>query len=128
MKTKMNGLLLVLLFLGTFSLNAYYPSFGGRVLGTYLGFSEYKGYSFSVSDELRTKILSFGQIKDSSLLKRYDLKDDALVGNKFVITYSSGVHEETGGVELTLISLKRATSKYNFDKFVEKKRKKAEDQ
>lgn len=126
MRERSKGLMVIVLFLGTFFVNAYYPPYGGRVLGTYLGFSEYKGYSFSVSDELRTKILSFGSIKDSTLLTRFDLKGGSLVGDQFVITYSSGVHEDTGGVQLTLISLKKANSHFNFDKFVEKKRKKNE--
>lgn len=115
MKRKKNLLLIVLLAL-SFATHAYYSTYG-RVIGTYLGYSETSGYSFSVSDDLSTRILSFGQVEDSTLVKRFKLKTSKdVIGTRFVITYSSGTHEETNGLDLTLISLKRANTKFTFKK------------
>lgn len=110
MKT-IHTMLLFFMLVTTVSLNAYDSAFDGRILGIYLGYNQDKGYSFSVSDELRSRILTFATIEDSTLLKRYNLKEDAsLVGKSFIITYDSSTNFETGGVNLTLISLKRASA------------------
>lgn len=115
MKRKKNLLVIVLLVL-SFAAHAFYSNYG-RVIGTYLGYSETSGYSFSISDELSTRIISFGHVEDSTLVKRFKLKtSEDVIGKQFVITYSSGTQEETNGVDLTLISLKRANTKFAFKK------------
>lgn len=84
--------------------------FNKGVLGIFLGFQDNKGYSFSVSDGLRAKVITFGEIEDSTIVEKYHLKDESLVGTSFNIIYETGTNEDTGNLKLNLISLEKTAS------------------
>lgn len=84
--------------------------FNEEILGVFLGYEDYKGYSFSVSDGLRAKVITFGEIEDSTIIKKYDLKNPSLVGTSFHLVYETGTNDETGLMELNLISIEKTLS------------------
>lgn len=91
-----------------FSLKAF--SFDKGILAIFLGYQDGKGYSFSLSEGLRAKIITFGEIEDSTLLEKYDLKDVSLVGRSFMLKYETGENAETGKLELNLLDLQQTAS------------------
>lgn len=100
------NVLMVLFLAMALSVKAFYANNG--ILGIFLGYEQNKGYSFSVSEGLRAKVITFGEIEDSTLLSKYNLKDDvSLVGSSFNITYETGLNKHTGAVELKLVTLEK---------------------
>lgn len=90
MKTQIKAL--VILFL-----TVTFSSFAGQatvnedpVVAVFNGFSEEKGFTFTVGEGEAAKELSFAKV-DETLLKEVNLKDKALVGKSFELVY--GTHE-----------------------------------
>lgn len=83
---------LVILFLTvTFSAVAGQPTIvenDNPVVAIFKGFSEDKGFTFTVNEGEEAKELSFTKI-DKSILKVVDLKDEALVGKTFELVIDS---------------------------------------
>lgn len=83
---------LVILFLTvTFSAVAGQPTILNEdepVVATYKGFSEDKGFTFTVNEGEEEKELSFAKV-DDAILKVVNLKDKALVGKAFELILDS---------------------------------------
>lgn len=95
----------LVLFSIAFSLKSF--CFDKGVLAVFLGYEDGKGYSFSLSEGLRAKVITFGELEDSTLLNKYNLKDVSLVGSSFMLRYETGKNDETGNLELHLLELEQ---------------------
>lgn len=61
------------------------------VIATFGGYDEL-GYNFSFINEEEEQVITFESISES-LLKKYNLKDEAFIGKKFKITYTIEISE-----------------------------------
>ena len=62
--------------------------------GVYDGHEDY-GYNFIGQDEDGEKYTMTFQDVEASLLKSFDLSSDALIGTKFIVTFTSEIEVET---------------------------------